>query len=87
MESVFLNSKNLETIDLVSFGLIVMYKVWKIWESGLVGVPTKVPMQMSTNWVALTGEEEPERDAAQRNNMNTLSKKQISKKRCKSDRV
>ena len=28
-----------------------------------------------------------ERDATQRNNMNTLSKKQISKKRCKSDQV
>ena len=72
MESVFLNSKNLKTIDLVSFGLIVMYKVWKIWESGLVGVPTKVPMQMRSNWVALTGEEEPERDATQRINMNII---------------
>ena len=28
------------------------------WEWGLLGVPTKVPMQMRSNWVALTSEEE-----------------------------
>ena len=65
--------------------LLIKYKsgalVTQIWESGLVGVPTKVPMQMRSNWVALTGEEEPKRDATQRKNMNTISKKQISKKK------
>ena len=29
----------------------------RVW--GLVGVPTKVSMKTSSDWVALTGEEEP----------------------------